>query len=149
MTNSPDQPVSNPGTVLAGSVAPTTAAETRPDEVNAVRAGADRSHYINEVVQKWSNQQDSDRQLRWVYAGVLIGILLLQVITVNVAFFKIGGGTLKVDEWTARVFIMSVFGELAAMVFFIVKYLFRSTGDDIIKEVGKIAAEAVPRPVHR
>ncbi len=135
--------------MIAGSARPTTLEEMSPDARNAVQAGADRSRFIQTITDAWSTQQNSDRVLRAWYAGVLIIILLLQITAVNVAFFMIGRGTLKVDEWTGRVFIMAVFGELAAMVLFIVKYLFRATGEDIIKQVGRMAAEAVPRPDRR
>ena len=145
MSNLPDRPMVDPATVRPGSAAPTTPAEVRPDDINALQAGQDLSHFINGFLDKWSQQQDGDRKLRSIYAGVLIAILLVQIVAINIAFFQIGLGKLRVDHWTARVFIMSVFGELAAMVFFIVKYLFRATGDDLVKQVGQIAADAVPR----
>lgn len=56
--------------------------------------------------------------------------LLGQAVLVNIAFFAIGLEWVSVDEWTARVFIVGVFTELAVMTQIIVKYLFRdNTGE--------------------
>jgi hypothetical protein len=143
MSNPSDQAKVSVGpAVVDGSARSTRAADVR---ITAdAQAARDRSRHINEGVEKWSRQQDADRSLRQAYARLLIWGLYGQAILVNAAFFAIGMGKLTVDAWTARIFIMAVFGELAAMVFFIVKYLFRSTGDEIIKHVGQMAADAVP-----
>lgn len=42
--------------------------------------------------------------------------LAVQAVLVNVAFVLLGFGILVVDPWTARVFIMAVFGEIGALV---------------------------------
>ena len=62
--------------------------------------------------------------------------MFAQAVIVNIAFFLIGFGLMKADPGTARVFIIAVFSEIAAMVFFIVKYLFRPGSDEVLKLAG-------------
>ncbi len=59
--------------------------------------------------------------------------LAVQAVVVNVAFVLLGLGALAVEPWTARVFILAVFGEIAALVLLVVKYLFTPSGDTILK----------------
>lgn len=137
-------PTPNERFVTAAKVSSSTPLST--DDLTAKQAADDFSLYVFQVVNKWSEQQSSDRSMRTWCAIVLGVIFLLQVAAINTAFFMTGRKMLCVDEWTARVFITAVFSELAAMVFFIVKYLFRSTGDEVIREVGKMALEHTPKP---
>ena len=95
----------------------------------------DRSHWLRTIVDSWEQQQKQDREMRGRYAICLVVAMLVQAVVVNAAFFLIGFEKLKVDQWTARTFILAVFGEIAAMVFFIVKYLFRPTGDKVLELV--------------
>lgn len=113
-----------------------SARPTSPDEVSAygrLREIHDRSYMVRAVVKAWKDQQTQDRALRERYAHWLIKALAVQAILVNAAFFLAGLKLLAVDEWTARTFILGAFGEIAALVLFVVKYLFTPPDDAILK----------------
>ena len=93
---------------------------------------------LKAVLEAWAKQAKDERELRKLYAKWLIWALFIQAIVVNIAFFFIGFGCLKVDEWTARTFIIAVFSELAAMVFFIVKYLFAQQDKNVLNLIEKL-----------
>lgn len=84
----------------------------------------DKSEALKNVVDAWTRQQDSERDMRKTYATwILIG-LAVQAIFLDSAFLMIGFHVLTIDEWTARTFIISVFVECLGLVWFIVRYLF-------------------------
>lgn len=106
----------------------------------------DRSHWIRSIVNAWKSQQSQDRQMRGRYAKGLMVAFWLQMLTINITYILIGCGALTFEAWTARVFIMAVFAELAAMVLFIVKYLFRTTGDKVLELAAPLSsAKGGPR----
>ena len=84
----------------------------------------DRSHRLRTLVKAWKDQQTQDRKLREKYANWLMLALAIQAVIVNVAFVLLGVGLLTVEPWTARTFIVAVFGEIAALVLLVVRYLF-------------------------
>jgi hypothetical protein len=84
----------------------------------------DKSFRMRTVVNAWERQQTSERELRSRYAKWLLISLSVQMMFVNVAFFMIGLGYLSVEKWVATTFILTVFGEVAAMTLIVVKYLF-------------------------
>lgn len=115
-----------------------------PDDVDTfgkLQDIRDRSHWVRSIVNAWKNQQTQDRAMRKSYATCLMIALAVQIATINVVYILMGCGVLTFDPWTARVFIMAVFAEVAAMVFFIVKYLFRTTGDKVLE----LAAPPTPK----
>lgn len=93
---------------------------------------------LKEVLDAWSKQAKDERELRKSYAKLLLLALFFQTVLVNLAFFLIGFDWLKMDEWTARTFIITVFSELAAMVFFIVRYLFAPQDKNILNLIEKL-----------
>lgn len=107
------------------------------DQIRA-QAATDKSLALNAVVKAWEEQQKEERKMRSSYARRLLWALFAQIGLVNLAFFMIGSGCLKVEEWTARIFIMAVFTEISGMVFFIVKYLFAKGDDGIMKLIEKL-----------
>lgn len=97
-----------------------------------------RRQKLDAVLNAWRNESEGDRKMRRNYAyGLMVG-LFIQGAVVNVAFFLIGTGYLNVDEWTSRTFIIAVFGELASMVFFIVKYLFSPADQGVLRLIEKL-----------
>ena len=111
-------------------------APVTPDDVDTygkLQDIKDRSHWVRSIVNAWKNQQTQDRTMRKQYATCLMVALAIQIAIVNVVYILMGCGVLTFDAWTARTFIMAVFAEVAAMVFFIVKYLFRTTGDKVLE----------------
>jgi hypothetical protein len=103
------------------------------DTYGRLREIQDRSHRIRSIVKAWKDQQTQDRKLREKYAHWLMIAMATQAILVNLAFILLGVGVLTVEPWTARTFIMAVFGEIAALVLLVVKYLFTPSGDTILK----------------
>lgn len=107
-----------------------------PDDIDAygkLREIRDRSHRVRAFVKAWKDQQTQDRRLREKYAHWLMIAMAVQAVVVNAAFVLLGLGVLALEPWTARVFITAVFGEIAALVLVVVKYLFTPSGDTILK----------------
>ena len=53
----------------------------------------------------------------------------VQTLFISVIYVLMGLGHLKYEAWTASSFVMGVFAETAALVFLVVKYLFRPSSD--------------------
>jgi hypothetical protein len=103
------------------------------DSFGKLREIRDRSHRLRTIVRAWKDQQTQDRKLREKYAHGLMIALAVQAVFVNAVCVLLGCGTLTVEPWTARPFIIAVFGEIAALVLLVVKYLFTPSGDTILK----------------
>ena len=100
------------------------------DTFRQYREIQDKSYKYQTVLSAWAAQKKEEREWRNIYAGVLLLFLFIQIVIVNVSFFLIGAGKLKVDEWVANTFIIAVFGEVASMILVIVRYLFPKTGEE-------------------
>jgi hypothetical protein len=120
------------GTGTGASAEKTSKAEPLSKWDRDKSEAARKNKKLKEVLGAWSQQAKDERNLRKLYAKLLIGALFFQIALVNLAFFLIGWGYLNVDEWTARTFVIAVFLELSAMVFFIVKYLFAPQDKNIL-----------------
>jgi len=103
------------------------------DTYRQIREIEDKSYKLKIVLDAWKAQKKEERKWRNIYAGVLLGFLFIQIVVVNVSFFLIGAGKLKVEEWVANTFIIAVFGEVASMTLVIVRYLFPKTGEEFPK----------------
>jgi hypothetical protein len=107
-----------------------------PSEVDSygrIRNIIDESHRIRTIVNAWKLQQTQERGLREKYAFTLIVSFIVQAALINVVFLLVGMEWIKYDPGVAKAFILAVFGELSAMVFFIVKYLFRPGSDKVLE----------------
>jgi hypothetical protein len=116
-------------------------AEVEPQDVDTygrIREIEDKSHKLRTVLKAWGDQQDDERGLRREYAKKLIIAMFVQLAVVDVAFVAIGVGWLDVPETAINTFIISVFGEIAAMVFFITKYLFPKVGKEVLDLIEKL-----------
>lgn len=103
------------------------------DTYRQIREIEDKSYKLKIVLDAWKAQKKEERKWRNIYAGVLLLFLFIQIVIVNVSFFLIGAGTLKVEEWVANTFIIAVFGEVASLTLVIVRYLFPKTGEEFPK----------------
>ncbi len=103
------------------------------DTYGKIREIHDRSHQIRTIVSAWKEQQKQDRELRARYARWLMGAMAVQASLINVIFVLMGCGLLSFESWTARTFIVSVFGEIAALVLMVVKYLFTPSSASILQ----------------
>lgn len=70
----------------------------------------------------------SDQKLRLVYGWTLLAILVVQIVAVTVFSFLIGFGVISIDRWATTTFIGGTLGEVSAMAFLVVRYLFPQTG---------------------
>lgn len=78
----------------------------------------------SQVREAFSNNAKTDRTLKIIYGSCLLGILLLQLIAVNVIFILGGLEILKYSSTTFNVFITGSLIEVAVIVRIVVKYLF-------------------------
>ena len=113
----------------------TSKAVERHERIESVKI---RRQKIDLVLDLWKKESDEVKSARKWFAYPLLFALFVQGLLADVVFVLLGLDVLRVDEWTARVFIMSVFAELAAMVFFIVKYLFSRTDRDLLSLIEKL-----------
>jgi hypothetical protein len=93
----------------------------------------DQSYRLRTVLAAWRSQQTQDRNMRQRYANWLMLAMGFQVLAINVVFILMGLNVLAFETWTANTFIMSVFGEIAALVLVVVKYLFARPDDTLLK----------------
>jgi hypothetical protein len=108
------------------------------DVYDRIQGINDRSAKIRRILDAWERQHTSERQMRQTYGKYLLWALALQGLLVNVAFFALGFGWIVVDPWIAKTFILAVFGEVAGMTFFVIKYLFPKTSADVLATLEKL-----------
>jgi O-acetyl-ADP-ribose deacetylase (regulator of RNase III) len=96
----------------------------------------DDSWVVHEVVTVWREQANSERDLRRTYAKALLAALFAEALFASTMFILLGCGVLTVSEWVANVFFAIVFGQIAAGVLAITRYLFPpGRGDVLIAEL--------------
>ena len=72
----------------------------------------------------------SERRLRMVYGGALLGLLSGQIIAITTFVFLIGFDVIQVDRWVTTAFITGTLGQVSGMTFLVVRYLFPTRGED-------------------
>lgn len=75
-------------------------------------------------IQAREQGERSDQRLRLIYGGALLVLLTLQIIAVTVFSFLMGFGQISLDRWVTTTFIGGTLGEVSAMAFLVVRYLF-------------------------
>lgn len=75
---------------------------------------------LNEKVE----DSKADRDLKKSYAKWFIYILIGQLAIMNVAFFCVGFGWLKFDEWSLNLYMGGTLAEVFGVIFVITKNLF-------------------------
>lgn len=93
-----------------------------------IQIAQDFSWVIRTVVTAWNLQQSQERRLRTFYANAILVALLVEVLFAFAAFLLIGLEWIKVEQWVANVFFLSVFGQIAGGAIGIIRYLFPSGG---------------------
>jgi hypothetical protein len=84
----------------------------------------DASFKIRTIVSAWETQQREERSMRKCFGFLLLIALSFQALLINTAFFLIGFSIIVVEKWVAVTFIMSVFGEMVGLLYFVMNYLF-------------------------
>ena len=127
---------------------PRSKREPRPVEEIAAR---DQGFGIRSFVAAWKKQQDAGRKMREKYANRLIGVLVFQVLLVNVFFaligFRVGG--FEAERWTAQTFLITTFLEISSLVLIVAKYLFPAPTDKALEVIAGLGLGAVRRPKRR
>lgn len=97
----------------------------------------DRSYRLRTLVTAWEAQQSEERKLRRSYGRWLLVALCVQTLLVDVAFFLAGTGRLNVPASVANTFMVSVFGQIAALAVVVVRHLFPRTETELLRLLDK------------
>jgi hypothetical protein len=108
------------------------------DTYGKIREIEDKSHKLRTVLDAWGTQQGEERELRKSYASKLIIALVVQLVIVDGVFIVMGAGGLTIPESVANTFIVSVFGEIAAMALIVTRYLFPKVGVEVLNLIEKL-----------
>ena len=108
------------------------------DTYGKIREIEDKSHKLRTVLDAWGKQQDDERSLRGSYAKKVIIAMILQLCCVDLVVVALGIGWLSVPKTVTNTFIISVFGEVAAMALIVTKYLFPEVGTEALKLIEKL-----------
>lgn len=102
---------------------------------------------IDEATKKWNtndritnlfaNKIEKDTELKGTYAKILIGILIFQLVILNILFILKGCGKLKFADSTFNIFITGGIAEIFVLVRTIVKYLFNDDLTELLKIILK------------
>lgn len=102
---------------------------------------------IDEVNKKWNTNDkitnlfaikiEKDTELKGTYAKILIGILIFQLVVLNVLFVLKGCGALHFSDTTFNIFITGGIAEIFILVRTIVKYLFSDDLTELLKIILK------------
>jgi len=93
---------------------------------------------VKAVIDAWKSQQEEDRKLRKGYATILVRTLIAQVVAINLAFFLLGFGLLKVTDGTAKTFIIATFIQISALVLVVTKDLFPSGANHVLDLIDRL-----------
>ena len=72
----------------------------------------------------WEKEDDFKRNLRKLFAPVLLVVLIGQIVVVNVFVFLLGHGELSVSNPIATAYIGATVAEIAGLVLIVIRYLF-------------------------
>lgn len=107
----------------------------------------EKNNTIDEVNKKWNTNDritnlfadkiEKDTKLKGRYAVILIGILIFQLIILNIIFILKGAGVLKFADSTFNIFITGGIAEIFVLVKTIVKSLFNDDLTELLKIILK------------
>lgn len=93
----------------------------------------DRSYKLKKILDAWERQHTEERKLRVTYAKYLLSAIFVQLVLVNLVLFLLGFGIIKLEQWMANIFVVSVFAEIVGMAHIILKYLFPKLGGEVLE----------------
>ena len=109
------------------------------DELIKVQEASDKSHKLHSLLLSWENQQNEERKLRKLYSICFLVFLGIQLVLLNISFFFIGIKVITINDIQFNVFYGSMFGEIAALVLIVTRYLFPLKRDgkflDMLKDL--------------
>lgn len=83
----------------------------------------------NPLLEQHVENLQSDRGLKRRYANWFIGILIGQLLLMNLCFFAVGLGWLEFSEWSLNLFMGGTLAEVFGVILVITKNLFSSNHD--------------------
>lgn len=102
---------------------------------------------IDENTKKWNTNDKvlelfaikikKDTELKGKYAIILIGILIFQLIVLNILFIQKGKGELEFSDTTFNIFITGGIAEIFVLVKTIVEHLFKDDLAELLKIILK------------
>lgn len=88
-----------------------------------------------DLVNIFKDRTNNDNNLKKTYSKILIGILISQLIIMNVIFILKGAGVLEFADTTFNLFIAATIAEVFTLVTIIVKYLFTDKLTDLLSGI--------------
>ncbi len=85
-----------------------------------------------DLVDVFKERNKNDNNLKKTYSKILIGILISQLIVMNIIFILKGAGVLQFADTTFNIFITATIAEVFTLVTIIVKYLFTDKLTDLL-----------------
>lgn len=107
------------------------------EDLIKAQEASDKSHKLHSVLESWSEQKSEERKLRKLYALCFVVILGLQILMLNAVLILVGCRVLLITEGQFNIFFVSMFGEIAAFVLIVTKYLFPQESDSKLIETIK------------
>lgn len=96
----------------------------------------DRKWDMNDkIINSVTESVEADRNLRFVYAIILVVILGLELIALTTVFILTGRGVLQYSDTTLNIFLSAGIAEVFVLIRVIVKYLFK---DNLIESLNII-----------
>ena len=79
----------------------------------------------SEVIHTFTKGIESDQKIKRIYAFILLGVFIAQVVAFNVFFILVGMNILNFDNSTLNIYIVGAFLEIIFLIKIIVSYLFK------------------------
>ncbi len=79
----------------------------------------------NRIVKLYEDNIEKDREMRQIYAKILVGILIGDLIALIVIFILVGCNVLKYSDFAFNLFITGGIAEVFVLVKIIIEYLFK------------------------
>lgn len=96
----------------------------------------DRKWDMNDkIINSVTESVEADRNLRFIYAVILVVILGLELIALTTVFILTGRGILQYSDTTLNIFLSAGIAEVFVLIRVIVKYLFK---DNLIESLNII-----------
>lgn len=88
-----------------------------------------------DLVDVFKERTQNDNELKKKYSKILIGILILQLIVMNLIFILKGLSILNFADTTFNLFITATIAEVFTLVTIIVRYLFTDNLTELLKKL--------------
>lgn len=94
----------------------------------------DATRLLNSLIENWQEQAVLERAERLKVGWFLLRMFALESAAALGIIVLYGAGLLHFPQWVATVFFAAVFGQVAGMVYWVVRYFFDKTPDQLLAE---------------